>query len=240
MATITTLDGFVSYIKVKLGDPVVCVELDDSQIEQCIEDVIQEFQRYNSGEGNYEDYMTLTLTSGVDEYSLSGSDVLNAIDFKLSSVAGQLNTLFSPINFALSDFLAQGVITSMGLINYHTAMTVVKEIDNYFGVRFRVDFRPATQTVKVIPTPNEEYMGVIHVYRAETAVNLYNNPLVKRLAVARCKILWGEILSKITMTLPGGGTLNGAEIIARGKEEEEKALADIKDEGEPPTFFIEG
>jgi len=238
MSTITSLASFVSYIRTKLGEPVINVELEDSQIETEIQDSVEIFQRYSYGEGNYEDYLVLTLSAGVDEYNLSGSNILHTIDFRLSAISDGINTLFSPTSIVASDILLGGDIYSYGMSEYHSAMLLLEEIRNTFSKSFRVDFRPESGVLRVTPTPDIDYIGMMLFYRKETSLLMYNNPLLKKLAVAKAKIIWGEILSKHVMTLPNGSTINGDAILSRGKEEEEKALDDIKNEAEPPGFYV--
>jgi hypothetical protein len=69
MARITTLAAMRTYIKTMLGDPVITVELANSQLDQIIEDTVQIFQDYHTGEGNYMDYIGFTISDGVSAYS---------------------------------------------------------------------------------------------------------------------------------------------------------------------------
>ena len=237
---IIDMSTFVDYIKLELGAPVINIELTDLQIQEKIQDSVELFQRYNYGEGNYKDYLIFTLSAGVNEYSLSGTDIIQTIDFAMSSSAGGINTLFSPTNILASDLIAsmQSGGGNLALSSYQSAMMYLKEIDNMFGKSFNVDYRPGSQILRVTPTPNVEYVGVLQVYKKETSLILYKNPLLKRLAISNTKMLWGEILSKHSVTLPGGSTINGTDIYSRAKEDFDLTLENIKQESEPPIFFI--
>jgi hypothetical protein len=79
---------------------------------------------------------------------------------------------------------------------------------------------------------------LLRVYKKEYAKNLYNHPLVKKLCVARGMQEWGQNLDKYSMSLPGGGTINGSAIIARGEALEEKVMENLKLETEPPVFIV--
>ena len=79
---------------------------------------------------------------------------------------------------------------------------------------------------------------MLTVYRKETAINLYNNVLLKRLARAKVELLWGKILRKYSMTLPGGGGINADSIIADAKEELQAAIESIRLETDPPIVLI--
>jgi hypothetical protein len=46
VAIINTLPAYRDYIKLRLGSPVINVELANEQIDQIIEDSVQDFHRY--------------------------------------------------------------------------------------------------------------------------------------------------------------------------------------------------
>jgi hypothetical protein len=92
--------------------------------------------------------------------------------------------------------------------------------------------------LRVWPTPNVNTTAMITIYKKEDAINLYNNSLLKKLARARVEILWGKILRKYSMTLPGGGNINADAIIQTAKEEEQAAIESIKFESDPAIFMV--
>ena len=64
---IVTEDQFVEYLKLRLGAPVLNVEMTDDQFKQVIWDTIEDFRRYNYDEGSHTDYAIITLTAGQTE-----------------------------------------------------------------------------------------------------------------------------------------------------------------------------
>ena len=124
------------------------------------------------------------------------------------------------------------------LTDYQIGMTYLQEISNMFGRKYNVDWRPNREVLKITPTPNSVMTGVLIIYRKETAEKLYNNILVKELAVARSMVLWGRILGKKNIPLPGGGTINGVEIKNEGYTLEKEIMERVKGEGSPIDFFI--
>lgn len=251
MARITTLDGFRDYIKLVLGQPIINVEVTDEQFDQLIEDAVQDFQRYTYGEATFRDVITLPLTSGVSAYQLT-EEVDSILDIALSFNNNGINDLFSPQHTVLyNDWIngnypggsgasngAAGLGGAMVMGNYDISMIYLKEIEDHFVRKYHCDFNPNSYMVRIWPTPNIDTVAMLTVYKKETAINLYNNPLLKKLARARVKILWGEIINKYAMTLPGGGNINGDKIIDRGEKEEAAALESIVKESEPPLFLI--
>ena len=64
MAVIRTIEQMRDYIKLRLGMPIVNVEVTDTQMDQIIEDSIQDFHRYNYDEATFMDYAIVTFSAG--------------------------------------------------------------------------------------------------------------------------------------------------------------------------------
>jgi hypothetical protein len=79
---------------------------------------------------------------------------------------------------------------------------------------------------------------MIALYKRTRAEYLYNNRLVKKLAVARCREQWGMHIRKYSVTLPDGITLNGDPLVSEGREDAEKWYNRMYEESEPPDFMI--
>ena len=98
---ITSLLEFRSYLKTMLGNPVTNVEVDDTQIDQVIEDSVQIFQRYSYGDATYRDVLTFSLSANVSAYQLDSSidSVLDLTtpNFNTISDLFTLNTIFCTI-----------------------------------------------------------------------------------------------------------------------------------------------
>lgn len=251
---ITTEEQFIDYIKLTLGLPIINVEVTDLQIGQIIWDSLEDFRRYNYDEGSYMDYAIITLTAGQTEYQVSAfsamdgkriENVQDIYDFGISFGMDGINTMFSPAHILLYEqFVVKGQYPGGGgpvgltLSNYYVAMQYLDQIKEFFGKYYRLDYIPGKNTFRCIPTPSDSIIGVMVFYRKQYAEYVYNNPLVKKLAVARTKILWGRILNKYGATLPDGITINGRDLIDEGKEEEEKCLENFRAESSPIDFYI--
>ena len=243
---ISTLSEFREYIKNRLGGGsagVINVEMSVDQLNQSIEDAVQIFQRYAYGEGLYEDWLVLSLVPGVSAYSTSGANIEDVVDFSISTASNNsINQLFTPANIVLGgSFQVFNGGAGMALANYQTAMMYLKNVEEIFSIKFRVDYRELQQMVIVTPTPTMNLFGLMKVYRKEAAINMYNHPSVKKLAVAYSKQVWGNILSKYgSIALPGGGSYGefGNTMIEKGEAEVEKIEQKMKDESEKFGFMI--
>lgn len=249
MAQIKTLEQYIDYLFHRCGYPVINVEVDRStQMEEIAYDTIQYFQNYNYAEGSFLEYFLFSAVANQKAYNLSGMNINGAFDMELSIGIDGINTLFAPTHELLySDFVRKGSILGtdspdyspgLTLTSYDVAMLYLKEIKNQFGRGYTVHYNRPRETLYITPTPQDNMMGVLYLYRKEDAINLYNNPLVKDLGYARVLTQWGQNLGKYGVTLPDGITMNGAEIRERGEKMEEEVKQRIIDESPPTDFFI--
>lgn len=257
MAEITDLTGMKNYVLTELGYPVTNVEIAESQLEQVIENSVNDFRRYNANEGMYRDYFLLQTAAGQQDYYVSAvtdyttsatlDNVDSVYDFHVSVGIGGINTLFSPAHILLyNEYVNAGGYpggpwgggTGLVLANYQAAMMYLDLIERMFSKQYTVDYLPGRKVLRVVPTPDEAFIGVLEILRKEYAYNLYNNMLVKRLAVARALIMQGRNLNKYSGSLPGGLTINSQALIDEGKAEEEKWLERMWEESEQPDFHI--
>ena len=260
---ISTLDGFREYIYTRLGQPVINVEIAPEQIDIAIYDTVQDFQRYNYGEGTYLDYTTLCVSAGVSEYSVKGSSIEFAYDIDLSYGMGGINTLFTPIHMMMYNTASQpggflgggtgGGIGGMGpagtvgpggiqqgvgpITQYETAMEYYELAKMMFGRHYTVSYNLSKDALIVTPTPEETMIATLSIYRRAEAERLYNHPLVKKLAVARAKVQWGIHLTKYGATMPDGISINGQDMMSQGREDEDKYLEQMRKESDPIDFF---
>lgn len=238
MAKLTTLADIMSWVKVDLGVPALCIELPDATIIQVIEDSIDYYQKHAYGEGVYEDYIPLNISAGVSAYDVSGRDISMVVELnQIRAGSGHgLNTLFSSqLNLLGSGWTGLGSSNGQGLslANYEMGMEYIDMIDTYFQKTFRAFYRPGAEQLIIAPMPTEDGVALIHIYKKEAAQYIYNQEMFKELVRARVMMRWGFVLNKRTITIPGGGTINGEWIYNEGKELEEKVRQRIYDEQMP-------
>lgn len=257
MARITTLTEMKNYVLVKLGYPVINIEISDDQLETEIEDTIMDVQRYLYDEGTYRDYFLLQTSAGVQDYPVSAvrdystsatlDNVQHVWDFSVSFGADGINTLFSPSHILLyNQYVNQGNYPGgpnaggCGLIlsNFQTAMQYLDMINEMFGKMYTVDYIPGQDILRITPTPDQAVIGVLTLWRAEAAQNLYNHPIVKKIAVARAGQRWCRNLLKYGGSLPDGLTINVDGYLSDYKEQEEKWMERLYEESHPPDFFV--
>lgn len=255
MALITNISEMRDYLKIKLGAPVNCVEVADSQLDIIIFDTIQDIQRNLAGEGAMKDYLAFPLSAGVSAYNVM-DDLEQVVDMNYINEIGGINDLFTAKhNLLYNDMMnfnsntGTGAVESTGpgsgagnsgmlLGNYNTQMMYLKEVQNEFAPMYSCYYDNLNKVLKVTPVPEDNMIVLLSVYKRQTTESLYNHSLFKKLAVARAMIQHGSNISKYSMTLPGGGTLNGEAIKAEGIREEDKVEELIRLQSRPPMFIV--
>jgi len=253
MAKITTLSGLKNYIMHMLGFPVMQVELDttdDGQMDMVIETTVQDYQELNSSEGNYLHYTSILVSAGVSEYNLSGHNIEAIYDMDLAMDLYGINVLFSPEHVLLYDqWVNKGnypggpgsrSTSNTGLVisEYQVAMQYIEQIKVMFGKQHTAKWHKEREVLEILPPPKQCGVGMVALYLRTEAIYLYNNRLVKKLAIARCKELLGRVIRKYAVTMPDGITIDGASLVSEGREDENKWYEEMRSESARGDFFI--
>ena len=231
------------------SNPVVNVEIDDSQILQIIEDSIQTYCKYSYGNGTYKDFMTISLSANVSAYQLT-SAIDSVVDIEVYANTG-INDLFTVQHQILYPQLMNGTLLGTGdgtiprnnggansLSNYEGSMMYLKTISDYFEKKYVGQYSEGTNILRIWPTPEIDCPAMLVVWVKEKPESLYNSYHVKNLCVGKALIQWAMILSKYSIQLPGGGNLNYQVILDRGLALEEKTLENLKLESQPISFMV--
>ena len=159
--------------------------------------------------------------------------VIDVIAFEEGSSTG-VNTLFS-----VEQTMAQQSYHAYSLGNYgfdilswHTVKDWIDTREKVFATRRDIYFDARTQYLRLIPQPkNTQFYGLLTCYVERPLRDLVKEKWVLEYATAMAKIMWSRALTKISgVTLPGGGTLNGGQILEEGNQSK----------AELEQFLIEG
>jgi len=207
-------------------------------IDAIIEVLPKGFGRGDEGFANWEWQMAAAALPGASGSSVvAGSSYSVATPGTSGGVAGsfggvqKLNT--GMLNqFGFADYMLAK--QAMDTVRYMTGSDV-----NYFNfVRYqrrmypRFPVRPGEFIAfrcyeNVDPDKNPELFG-----------ELFDDEMLKNLATANAKIIWGSVLRKFGgIQLPGGVTLEGDSLIAEGREDSEQLIKEMQDMV-PADFFI--
>ena len=241
---IKSRDEFKAYCLRQLGDSVINIEVDDLQVEDCINDAVKWAQEFLD-EGNF-----LTAIS----HLITQEDIDNGYFQLDDSILGIKDVLYqngsSNQMFTVSYMTRVGLIDAIshplnGLSNYYMLKFNLSQLDmlinptkpfryNYNNNRLYLDINWNNVLV------DSEYL----VFTAYVAIDpdednkLWNNNFLKKYCTALIKKIWGQNISKYQgISLPGNTTVNGDKILSEANDELEKLQKEVEQYASNPSPY---
>jgi hypothetical protein len=248
MATPTSKATLLSYIKRKLGHPVIQINVSDEQIDDRIDEALQKFR---SGHEDASERIFLkhqiTATDKTNNYISIDTDI-NAITRILAiaeSSAYSSSALFNvPYNIRLNDVFAVG---GGSVVNYALTMQHLALLDRMFSQEPLIEFNKHQNRLYLYTDWDEITAGtyiIIECFRildGDTYTDIWNDSWLKAYATQLVKLQWGENLSKYSdVRLPGGSVLNGERIMQEAREEIISLKESLVLEYQEPVMFKMG
>jgi hypothetical protein len=216
----------IDWVRKKLGDPTVQVELDETQIMHCIDDTTELFQKYKPKEL----YTTQQLATG--KYLVDPPD--NAIGILDVEFVRQDYQSFEAIEGALLYdpfyFLSAGGISGIDVTMYANVRQWVEIISRLFGAEEGyILLDDGRLFVQVPGTFNVTYKWAMPW---ESLVDLHRpyQQLYLNLVLAKSRQILGHIRGKFNQGVPGAGgmvQLDGDYQREKGATDEEKYLDEL-------------
>lgn len=231
-------EALKKFIMVSLGAPIVDVELDDLQIGLSISTAVEEYLSVGSVERSY--WHTTATGSPYIELPKEVATVTGAVYSKPLELMAGLAGSSDIFSFAMSGggffsgALQQGGYSSNFMHSAANLATFYEFVQNRNKV-FALDttFRVLDNKLYLHPFPTpgniiivEYAKGYDSIVSADGAISLSNSwgiYWIKRYALACCKLMLGQIRGKYSIIAGATGenqTLNAAELLAQGKEEQ--------------------
>jgi hypothetical protein len=155
---------------------------------------------------------------------------------------------FDPFSQASMNVYLMNFNVSGGLATYDFYSQYVELAGRMFGAYMNYTFNPVTKKLQLIRDPKNTGENVLMwTYNYKPEVNLLSDPQIRQwirnFMYGNCKLIIGEAREKFaTIAGPqGGGSLNGAQMKAEGKEIMAQCIEDLKnyvDGSQPITFVI--
>ena len=258
MAKPQSRNQLIDYCLRRLGYPVIEINVDDEQIEDRVDDALQMFMEHNSeGSSRIAQFVEITSTdisNGYVDLNTAFSGVYNDRILSVTRVF-PINDSTSSINFfdlkyqmRLNDLT--DLATGIGDLAYLEQMeqylsTIDLKLTGHPQVNFnRIDAKLYIQGDLGAGgelNAGDKIMVEMFVSTDASFANVYNNVFVKEYTTALLKLQWGENLVKFDgITLPGGVTLNGRQIVEDAKAEIEIIRQRIFNEYDTPVDFFVG
>jgi len=250
MATPSSRQNLKDYALRRLGYPVIEINVDDSQVEDRVDDALQFFAEYHF--------------DGVEKmfykHEITSTDVTNgyidmdSVDSSIISVTRMFQFSESTVNMfdiryqmALNDFY--GLRSGLSNLAYYDQIKrhlslIQQTLDPEKQIRFsRVTNRLYGDFDWSEDTDAGEYL-MLEAYTtldAETYTEIYNDRLLKQYVTALIKRQWGANLSKFeNVQLPGGVSFNGTQLFEQAQQEIEKIEDEVQLKYELPPHFMTG
>ena len=233
----------------KLGAPVIQINVDYDQIEDCIDDAIQMFENFHM-DGTKRIYLKhlVTATDVTNKYIPVPEQVIYVKQLL------PLNTSALGVGSGLFDAKYQIHMNDIYNLNgFVGSLSYYKQIGQYLetldmvltGVP-QISFQRYENRIYIHGEwwDNEIKEGdylVAEVYQTVDVAGIYNNAFLKEYTTALIKEIWGRNLSKFEgVQLPGGVTLNGREILSEAREDLERIKEQMRLGSEMPVDFFIG
>ena len=245
------------YIRLRLADGIVDVELDKEHYEMAIKQALLKY-RQRAANSQEESYAFLKLKPETQEYILPNEvmDVRAAHRRGIGSVTGTTASQFEPFSsgYLNTYMLVAGRVG--GLLSYELFVDYQKQSMKMFGGYLNFTFNKTTKKLTLIrkipfagANQNENYMEdcLLHLYNYKPDSMLLNDfqafPWIQDYAYSFAKRILGEAREKFaSIAGPQGGTqLNGASLKAEAATEMtelEQQLKDYVDGSYPLTWVI--
>ena len=256
MAKISNRNDFRDYVLRRLGYPVIEINVDDDQIEDRIDDGLQLFREY-AADGQLRIYQPVLITQAMlDVKAINLDTALPAIAGRILDVVkvfmigdSTSNVNFFDIKYQMRLNDLADLATGVGDLAYYEHMQqYLSMIDLKLTGQPQIQFNRHSSNLFIQgdmgPTGDikvgDYIMIEMFIELADSVGGVYNNLFMKNYVTAILKKQWGENISKFEgMTLPGGVTLNGRQLIDDAKEEIEREIEKLRNEYDnPPNFFV--
>lgn len=231
----------------KLGAPVIEINLDDDQIDDCLDDAFQFYQEfhYDATERMYLKY-ELTSEDITNRYiTLDDSIMMVKRVFPVTTSGFGQGGIFSmTYQFVLNDMQS---LISGSLVDYNLAMRHMALMDNQFSKAPIIEFQRHENKLNLYMDWKSISAGVYIVLECfkiidpEEYTKVYNDRWLKEYVTAVFKKQWGTNLKKYgNITLPGGVTLDGKAIYDEAVKEIEDLVTLAKNTYQLPIDIMWG
>lgn len=219
------------YCRTMLGDGMIDVELDPVHYETALDRTLARF-RQRSSNSVEESYAFLEIKKDQNDYILP-KEIINVQSvFRRtlgSRTGGGTGTNFEPFNLAYTNTYLLNSTMLGGIATYYLFASYQEMVGKIFGSYIEFQWIPTSRTLRILQRPfteGEVLMLRCQNYRPDHVIieDLYAKQWVRDYTLATCKIMLGEARSKFQSIAgpQGGGSLNGSDLKAAGKEELEK------------------
>jgi hypothetical protein len=226
MAAPSSRAEFKEYCLRQLGKPVVDINVDDTQVEDRIQDALDYYADYHF-DGSERVFIKHQVTAAdkTNEYISLDETVLGVVGVFDIGDAIQSSNLFNiRYQIHLNDLFD---FTSTTYVPYVTAMRHVEQLEEIFVGKKPIRYNRHVNQLKIdmdwdndVATGNYVIIDCYKITDPTTYNDVWKDRWLRRYATCLIKEQWGNNLKKFEgMQLPGGLTFNGQKIYEEAIEE---------------------
>ena len=232
---INTEDGLNQYIRRRLGEPLINIDITDYKISDRIDETIQKYSEFALS-GTELNVLRLNITPGIYQYQLDDR-VLAIYNMRTSSTGFGNGLGFSlPGNLVVTNseliyFGLGGSGTGFDTTNFQAVLSNMATLSHYYTLEPNFQYNAVTKTLTFF----EDVSIYPHVifeaqlrYDPKPIDNVFDQVWIKRYAIALCKLQWGENIGKFDANILNGAKVNYDRIIKEAQEEIEKLDEELK------------
>lgn len=231
----------MSYMRRRLGEPVVRVELTDDQLDDIIDEVILKFSEF-AYDGQDIRYMLIPIFPNVKEYKLD-SRIASVINLKVKRTGVQFNIIegFSiPEGYNL---ISSNIMDTMKVSDFETTLAKMSYYDTIFDLVPNFSFNSNNKLLVFHEDMTKYDKAIIEValeYEPGETDLIYNHSWIKDMCVAEAKIQWGQNTGKFSGSLINGMTINYEDMKNEGKEDRDRLNEELLTRWSPPLGIVVG
>lgn len=241
---ITTREEFGQYCLRQLGHPVVIINIDESQIDDRINDALQMFYNYHM-DGSEKSIVVhqITMEDIIRQYIKTPDNTISVTEILETNSGSGSFTNNLQMQMYFTDLISNS--SRYGMSTY----IVTKQYLNLFNdlvnnTNYIINHNVNTQKLKIVWDWSTVKVGQYVAYEAYIANDIeeaYNSYWLKQYATALIRKQWANNLIKVTgMQLPGGGMLNGSEMLQQANQEIDVLETRLKEEFSVPIMAFMG
>lgn len=243
---VTTRQGLIDYCMRALGEPVIEINVDETQVEDRVDEALEHWRMYHY-DGIEKVYLKHQVTQDdVDAKSIPIPDYVYGITrvFPVAAGTGTSKSIFDlQYQLRLNDLYD---LTSVSVIYYKQVMGHLALLDHTLNGSQLYRFNRHTGRLYIDESwgdniPVDTYV-LVEAYRAldpATYPAVYGDPWLKHYTTALIKKQWAVNIKKFSgLQLPGGVTMDGDKLYAEAMEEIKELDDILVSKSAPLEFFL--
>lgn len=234
-------DEFKLYIRSKLGEPVIQLNVSEFQVDQAVDEALQYYRDYHYNGTSYDYYVYELTQQDIDRRWFEVPDeiigVYQIYDMSDTSGLGISSDIYSgawQLNYDI--IFNNGGLQQGTLMSFYINKMYYDMVNQILVGKIPLRYNMHENKIHIDSTWVNYRVGskvVVDCHRIldpDEFPEVWSDRWLLRYATAKLKRQWGENVSKFTVTLPGGVQINGDRIIREADEElvkiEENCLRD--------------